>query len=43
MILFKFPKMDGKFYQDKIEAIMKFLNEDISSINYNNFEKELFL
>ena len=35
--------MDGKFYQDKIEAIMKFLNEDISSINYSNFEKELFL
>ena len=42
MILFKFPKKNGEFYQQKINLIMKYLNEDINNINFKHFEKELF-
>ena len=42
MILYKFPKMNGEFYQQKINLIIDHFNEDIQKIDYKNLEKELF-
>ena len=42
MILYKFPKMNGEFYQQKINLIIDHFNEDIQKIDYKNLEKKLF-
>lgn len=42
MIIYKFVNKDDSFYQNKIEKIVRFLNEIHKYENYSQFEREIF-